>query len=170
MKKQTLLYALAVTAGFGFTAQAASPDLLRTETNRAVNVITNAKGEQITIVEDVSMPAGDVTSSAGRFPEGTEIAATGTVARKDGNSLILDRRDGQVRARISGQVDGQVAVGDVVTVYGRLTRVPEDLTQVETEAFLVKATGKSYLTDLGQERSDEMVRTGTPGKLSYHPL
>lgn len=139
-------------------------------TSRTISVLTQPDGTTTTVVEDLGMPNRDVTSLAGKYPDGADVAVTGTVASKDDAGFLLNRRDGQVRSLISDPGDDRVAVGDVITVYGRLKRVPMDLVQVETEAVQDKASGKTYLTMLGHQRTAQLSSPGKSVKLEYHPF
>lgn len=139
-------------------------------TSRTVERITNPGGPDTVIVVDKGMPNRDVTSLAGQFEDGADIAVTGRVSAKEEGGFLLDRKDGQVRALISDPGDDRVAVGDVVTVYGRLKRVPMDLVQVETEVVALKPSGKTYLTILGHQRTTEMGGAQKSVTLNYHPF
>lgn len=168
MKFNVLMASVALTFG-GLVLLA--PDLAaQSEASRTVSRLTDRDGREAVIVEDLSMPNRDVTSLAGRYAEGTDIAVTGTVAEKDGAGFILNRRDGQVRALIGDPGDDRMAVGDVVTVYGRLKRVPLDLVQVETEVVHDKKSGSTYLTMLGHQRTAQSTAAGNTVKLRYRPL
>ena len=140
------------------------------ETNRTVSRLTDRNGREAVIVEDKTMTNRDVTSLAGKYEDGADIAVTGRVVAKEDGGFLLDRRDGQVRALIGDPGDDRVAVGDVVTVYGRLKRVPMDLVQVEAEVVRDTKSDKAYLTMLGHQRTAQSTGAGQTVTLNYRPL
>lgn len=168
MKAKLLITSAALAlCAFGLLAPAFAAE---SQTSRTVTVQSNPGGPPTTIVEDLTMPNRDVTSLANKYEEGADVAVIGRVSAKDATSIILDRKDGQVRALIGDPGDDRVAVGDVVTVYGKLKRIPLDIVQVETEAVKDQASGNTYLTMRGHERTVEMSKAGQTAKLNYHPL
>jgi hypothetical protein len=165
MKTTSLLISTALAL-----AALSAPVFAQSETNRTVERVTNPGGPDTVIVVDKTMPNRDVTSLAGRYEDGADIAVIGRVSSKDESGFLLDRKDGQVRALIGDPGDDRVKVGDVVTVYGRLKREPMDVVQVETEAVRDQASGSTYLTMLGHQRTAQSTAAGKTVTLNYHPL
>lgn len=166
MKVQLLLIPAAIALG-GLCAPAFAAD---SGTVRTTERVTNPGGPDTVIVVDKAMPNRDVTSLAGQYEDGADIAVIGRVSAKDEGGFILDRKDGQVRALIGDPGDDRVKVGDVVTVYGRLKRVPMEIVQVEAEAVRDDASGSTYLTMLGHQRTAEATAAGRTVTLNYRPL
>lgn len=166
MKTPVLLISAAFLLG-GLSAPVTAAD---STTTRTVERVTNPGGPDTVVVVDKGMPNRDVTSLAGQYEDGADIAVIGRVSSKDETGFVLDRKDGQVRALISDPGDDRVEVGDVVTVYGRLKRVPMELVQVETEVVAVKPSGKTYLTILGHQRTSRMGGAEKTVTLNYRPL
>lgn len=166
MRTPVLLISAAFVIG-GLSAPLMAAD---SGTTRTVERITNPGGPDTVIVVDKAMPNRDVTSLAGQFEDGADIAVIGRVSAKDEAGFILDRKDGQVRALIGDPGDDRVEIGDVVTVYGRLKRVPMDLVQVEAEVVALKPSGKTYLTILGHQRTSQMGGAGKTVTINYHPF
>ncbi|MHB1204224.1 MAG: hypothetical protein ACYCZX_01550 [Rhodospirillaceae bacterium] len=165
--KLSLTSATLALCAFGLLAPVLAAE---SQTSRTISVQSNPGGPPTTIVEDLTMPNRDVTSLANKYQEGDSVAVIGRVSAKDATSIILDRKDGQVRALIGDPGDDRVAVGDVITVYGQLKREPMDILQVDTEAVKDQTSGNTYLTMRGHERTMEMSRAGQTAKLNYHPL
>ena len=108
------------------------------------------------------LPNIDVTAQ--RFRENEAIAVSGTVAERDGHDLILSRSDGMLKAKISEPSDNlgryarltsskatiasRFAVGDDVTVYGRLHKA-SSMPHVIADAVKDPRTGRLMLTDSG---------------------
>jgi len=149
-------------------------------TNRSVSVVDTPTGGQAVIVRDRTLRNGDVTSNAGKYDDGTLVAVTGVVASIGETDFILNRPDGQVRAVMSdGTGDlgtgynaalvDEIRPGKSVTVYGRLRRVPLDLTQVETEGVYDNATDKFTATPLGNSHFAQRASRGRI-ELHYQPL
>ena len=149
-------------------------------TNRSVGVVDMPNGAQAVIVRDRTLRNGDVTSTAGRYDDGTLVAVTGTVASTGETDFILNRPDGQVRAVMSdGESDlgtgytaaltDELQPGRSVTVYGRLHRVPLDLTQIEVEGVYDDKTEKFTPTPLGNSHFAQRASRGRV-ELHYQPL
>ena len=183
MKPAVMIYV--ATAGLALAslapaiAQNANYDPNRDYT-RSVTVDGLPGGNKTVIVEDQSLPNRDITARTGALPEDTPIALAGRVLGKEGPDLIIDRPDGQVRARIiepsqemsrhyTTDLAGKVRSGDSVVIYGRMRHVPEDLTEVETEAVFDQTANKTYLTALGDDRVRRTAVSG-PVTLHYHAM
>ena len=148
--------------------------------NRSVSVVDTPDGGQAVIVRDRTMRNGDVTSTAGKYDDGTLVAVTGTVASTGETDFILNRPDGQVRAVMSdgasdlgtgytAALTDEIQPGRSVTVYGRLHRVPLDLTQIEVEGVYDNKTEKFTPTPLGKSHFAQRASRGRV-ELHYQPL
>ena len=148
-------------------------------TNRSVSIVNTPGGDAV-IVRDNTMRNGDVTSTAGKYDDGTLVAVTGTVASTGETDFILNRPDGQVRAVMrddegdlgtgyNAALADEIRPGKSVTVYGRLRRVPLDLTQIEAEGIYDDATGKFTPTPLGKTHFAQRASRGRV-ELHYQPL
>jgi len=167
----------AVSASASFAASQNAPSQ---GTNRSVSEFDTSGGGRAVIVRDRTMRNGDVTSTAGRLEDGALVAVTGTVGEAGETDFILDRPDGQVRAVLSdGSEDmgtgynaalaDEIRPGRSVTVYGRLHRIPLDLTQIEVEGVYDNATGKFTATPLGDAFFARRAANGRV-ELHYQPL
>lgn len=171
MKMSVLFISAAcVLGGLSVSIVAAPVMAADSGTVRTTERVTNPGGPDTVIVVDKAMPNRDVTSLAGQYEDGTDVAVIGRVSAKDDMGFVLDRKDGQVRALLGDPGDDRVKVGDVVTVYGKLKRVPMDLVQVEAEAVRNGDSGGTYLTMLGHQRTAESTAAGKTVTLNYRPL
>lgn len=171
MNTRVLLISAAFVVG-GLAAPLTSASVVAADsgTIRTTERVSNPGGPDTVIVVDKAMPNRDITSLAGKYEDGADIAVIGRVSAKDGGGFILDRKDGQVRALIGDPGDDRVKIGDVVTVYGKLKRVPQDLVQVEAEAVRSGEAGGTYLTMLGHQRTAQATAAGQTVTLNYKPL
>ena len=123
------------------------------------------------------LPNIDVTAQ--RFRENAPVAISGTDAGKEGHHLILSRSDGQLLAKIAEPTDNlgryarltnarstvasKIPLGDQVTVYGRLRKMP-DMPHVIAEVVADPQTGRVMLTDTGDKN---LANTRLPARLKY---
>lgn len=107
-------------------AQSTAGDLL------PQNAVRDGTGVQSSVATE------SIDVQARRLPNGAPVAVNGTIRTVSGATLILDRPDGRVHARLPGAID-TLRRGDEVTVYGHLQNHGERIA-VRTDAVLLVAS------------------------------
>jgi hypothetical protein len=107
------------------------------ESPRAPYAVTENSVTQRQPVHVMPEPIAEenIAVQARRLPDGTPVAVRGTIQSVAGNTLILDRPDGRVHARLPGAIN-ELRSGDAVTLYGHLQN-RRDRISVRTDAVLV---------------------------------
>ncbi len=175
MKRTTVLASVGLAALLSCSGVAfAQSDLPQSNSPRPAFENSNAA------LRDSNIPNIDV--HAQRFRDDAPVAVTGTVSQKIGHDLILTRADGSVLAKISEPLDNlgiyaqlynrhttvgsRVAMGDRVTVYGRL-RKEEAMPRVIADVITNQRTGAVMLSDTADQSLSDV---NLPVKLHYYSL
>lgn len=110
---------------------------------------------------------------ARRLPNGAPVAVRGTVTAISGKTMIIERADGRVHARLPGMIE-EIKDGDDVTVYGRLANRGGDVA-VRTDAVLLMTSmdeGRLFLAPSKLEsvnaRNPAITRAGARNALDYY--
>lgn len=95
-----------------------------------------------------------------RLPNGAPVSVQGMVRTISGKSMVIQRGNTEVIARLPGGMTDEIRRGDDVTVYGRLANRGDDIS-VRADAVLVMTSADQGRLLLAPSKLESMNKRGT---------
>ncbi len=123
-------------------------------------------------------PLNSVETTARRLPNSTPVAVTGAVLERTHDSILLQRADGIVRAKIGNSANvmdknnrirplmTQFQIGDPITVFGRVQK-GGDMVQVKADGIYAQTTPRTatlYMLERPKTVAESKMNNILPAK------